>query len=354
MLLKSIVVILLIIVAVVIAIMVMKHLRPRQTITGGSTSPICNINAVRETYDYCSNIIADVGTDQHILKYLKRIVGSNDVPTGDSPVANKQLYSYLQALCERVKATSSSDLMLIGDLRYCWFLPKTAGSILMFDRAGESLSSDELSLLQRYVDNAVTKSLLTISEEQRRNIVDKVKQSVGLYRRYADNVNKATGTKLKKMPLTIDWSVTALINRYIELLNRPQVASVVYKSIAEKLNDVDLLEMYPREPYLVRAFVDRIKQEIAVLDYNTNNWTNIVPLGKETLRNRALRDEILNKILTVDVPRWRQNPATSTAAMGLNNNLSNNNNLNPAAYNPETEAPYNDQRAKPVFKSDRS
>ncbi len=354
MLIKSIVVILLIIVAVVIAIIAMKHLRSREVITGGSTTPTCNIVAVREVYDYCSNIIADVGTDQHILKYLKRIVGSSEVNT-DEPVANKQLFAYLQALCERVKATSGHDLMLIGDLRYCWFLPKTAGSILMFDRVGEPLSADELSLLQRYVDNAVTKSLLTIADDVRRNIVDKVKQSAGLYRRYADNVSKATVGKLKKMPLTIDWSVTALINRYIELLNRPAQTSIVYKSIAEKLNDVDLLEMYPREPYLVRAFVDRIKQEIAVLDYNTNRWTNIVPLSKETLRNQILRDQILNKILVEEVPRWRQNPATSTAVMiPYDNNLSNNNNLNPAAYNPETEAPYNDQRAKPVFKSDRS
>lgn len=315
----TILIVILVIVACLIALVVKYKFGANRKVYGGATSMYnCSDDVLKSVYDMCVTNIDAVGTPTHIVKYLERISGlaSKELIIGDETRRKYKyanVYALLQSLCERVKPTSAEELILLIDLRYCWFLSKAQGSSLVFDKSTDPLSNDEIVLVQSWIDEYAKNTLLGLTEGQKLRLLEQLKPSLHLYRKFVGPVPK-TPAQLAKCKTTIDSSIRGLIAKSIMILQRPPTPVLNEKSIAQRLVDVDLIAMYPREPYLVKAFVDRIKKEIKLLEDNTLQWRNMGPLSQQ-----ILRDELLARVLE-ERPRWDQ-PNTSY-------------------FNPETESTY--------------
>lgn len=290
-----------IIVVIVIAItaaflFLRKYADKAKQVTGGST-PKSPIDIATAVYEKIKPHIQEVGTPKHIVRYLSNVLDVNHIELSDfvrnrHDVEHKDVLELLIIASERTKAASVEELILIMDLRYCWFLSAEAGTILMFNRSSEPITPTDITLVQSVIDVNATKSAHIVLESERTRILDKLKPIMHLYRKFVGKVT--TGPKLRKQELTIDAvGISGIVAALIDLSVKASPATP--KTISEKLSDVDLIAMYPREPYVVKAFIDRIKKEIDIL--SGNYYRTVVPLSKN-----LLRDEVLNVLQ--DIPRW--------------------------------------------------
>lgn len=299
-----------------------KTKRTNSAVGGYSSDGPSAVTIADQTYEKISQTLKDVGSGKHIEKYLAEVLDVKSVELseyvqGRHTVEHKNVLEMLIMAAEQTEATSPEELILLLDLRYCWFLPGDKGKLLQSKKLDKSNS--ELVLID-LVDEYSRNSSRTLLMNEKEKLVKKFKSILGLYKRFAGDISKTSADSLKrKSEIVVDkvglsGLVKIIVDRAtgtgsIQSSSSYTARASTITSIADKLNAVDLIEMYPREPYLVKSFIERIKKQIEVIEYNTDNWRNIAPFGTQALRatlhDLALRDIIRNKI-NEERPRWER------------------------------------------------
>lgn len=276
-----------------------------------------NSDVVEKLYTLTAPTLSSVGEIKNIEQYLGMIL---DVPSveiseytrgrDEVPLAHKKYYELLIIAADSTMPRDECELMAILDLRYCWFLSGDKGKLLTKSRPSKPLYNE---LINKIITEEMDK--LNITDSALKNKLSSRFTKLGAkYKCFTIDIStlsaKQLAKKLTQSPETTVGLDTVTIrccirnfllcHKNLSTISTPLPSS--YSSVADKLNAVDLIDMYPREPYLVKSFVERIKREIDLIEYNTNYWKNILPLGSNalrvSLRQIALRDE--------ELPRWER------------------------------------------------
>lgn len=237
--------------------------------TGGAPTDVAEgvYNSIKEHLD-------NVGTAKHIEGHLadlldvKKVEISAAVQTMHSvKESHKKLMELLIIAAERTGADSPQELILLFDISYQWFLPTDKRKALLAAKFPKNNENYKL------IEEVVRKTAENMVSSERDNIVKKVMPVSVLYKKFNGDISKKTANTLKRSSdVSID---TVGVSGIVKLLadssgKSGYVTSSAPQSIRDKLDSIDLIKMYTREPYLVKSFIERIKRDVKTIEYNTD------------------------------------------------------------------------------------
>lgn len=220
---------------IVLAMLFMSKYIGKEHVGGAVT--LLPSDIARSVFARIEPTIAETG-DKHINKYLCGVLG----------VDNKSTKDLLLIAAERTHANSANELIMLLDLRYQWFLSAADG----IELSKQHLDKNTAELLIVSLVNSAIGS----KQVSPQRYIDKF---VAIAQRYKKFVNLGK----KKSGVTLDvLAIEGVIGVTVD------AASTAPLSTREKLDAINLIELYPREPYLVREFINKIQRQVGVLTYN--------------------------------------------------------------------------------------
>jgi len=286
------------------------------------------------TYTLLAPTLILVGETRNIEQYLLNMLDITNVEISQHtknkynvPEDHKKFYELLIVAAEATMPRDEYELISILDLRYCWFLSGDKGKVLLKARPAKAEYNQLIAKIIEEEMNSASMYESALKEKLIKRFT-KIGQKYKCFTIDISNIS-AKNKKLSRSEIvgldqnTLRYVVRNLLkcegeNRNLASLTKSPTAL----TIAEKLSAIDLLDFYPREPYLVKSFIERIKREINLIEYNTNYWKDIIPLGKDVLRSSlrelVLRDAIRDAaqknrndlILDEEGPAWQPKAVT--------------------------------------------
>jgi hypothetical protein len=241
----------------------------RRFVKGGAQPSIfgAGSSVVDDTMAYVNGLVAAVGTDKHLIDYLCRVL---EFQTDN-----------LRWLIERAAATTkpatADDLIVYLDLRYYNAISADHQAILAKKRIAETSATAYTTLL---LDTLPT----GLSYDEKQTMIARLSPVAAKYTRFGIPVATSTTSKLRRQTASYD---TAAFTALVKVALAAAKPKVVIQQTPCKLDTIDLIEMYPLEPYRVREFISRIKKQIAIVEAASLPG---LPLTVTNLRE-AVRDQ---------------------------------------------------------------
>lgn len=262
----------------------------RRNKTGGSS-----IDVAEQTYNRILPTINSVGTSKHIVKYLSEILDIKSLDVSDYVthkhlIEHKELLELLIIATDRTTSQTPEELIVLTDLRYQWFLPADKGKVL-YDK--KKFTTDQKPVIRVIIDDYSKQSTRNLLTHEKESLVTKLTPLSNNYRKFQNLQSGKKLASLKKEPVVLDSvAFSGIVKLIIDKITLPTTAPMLLPkpsnltsmNIREKLDNIDLIALYPREPYLVKAFIARIKKEIRIIESHTEGWQSITPFGRDTAR----------------------------------------------------------------------
>jgi len=250
----------------------------------------------QDAYDKVLPYTIEVGTTSHLEKYLTELLGKVTISewTRSQHVQHPQLLELLLEGAVQTKATDVDDLIAVLDIKYLWVVPPNKQVLLLSSHQYDlGLKSELRSMSKRTAGN--------ISDDA----INKLTILSKTYYKFKSNYAKkpiSVIRKAKDKAYELDYIGIAAPIKYLV------GCAVPGTSIHNKLRDIDLMYMYPKDPTAVREFIRRIKRESDIIEgMDKHNINNKVESMLNTLENeRAVRNLMRMQQM---VPQRTQQPA---------------------------------------------
>lgn len=211
-----------------------------------------------DTYEHILPYTVEVGSSSHIEQYLTGLLGKQTVSdwVRSQGVQKPALLELLITGAVRTQAQTVHELTTLLDLRYLWFIPSNKHAVM--------LNSHKYDLgLRSELRAKIRKDASTLNETEIDKLTDKLLVVAKSYYKLKSNyvkkpvsaINKAKDDAFELDYIGIETPIKYLIGCVKFTQDAP-------KSIDEKLREIDLMRMYPKDPYAVRLFIDRIRRDI--------------------------------------------------------------------------------------------
>lgn len=243
-----------------------------KVIVGGSPS-----RATDQVYDKILPYVVEIGDSSHIETYLSKLLDLPKVKiseyTKSLPLRYPKLYELLLHGAIHTGAESDSELMTLLDIKYLWFVPSSKRALL--------LNSQQYDLgISSQIRDAIKSEVPTFHATE----VDKLTSKLNLisrgYYKFKSNFarkNASVITKAKANAYELDTIGFAAPLKYLIGCVKYNVGAT--KSIDDKLREIDLMSMYPKDPLAVRRFIERVGRDIRDLERFDSRHSLTADLG---------------------------------------------------------------------------
>ena len=243
-----------------------------------------------DTYEHILPYTVEVGSSSHIEQYLTGLLGKQTVSdwVRSQGVQKPALLELLITGAVRTQAQTVHELTTLLDLRYLWFIPSNKHAVM--------LNSHKYDLgLRSELRAKIRKDASTLNETEIDKLTDKLLVVAKSYYKLKSNYVKkpvSAINKAKDEAFELDYiGIETPIKYLIGCVKFTQDAP---KSIDEKLREIDLMRMYPKDPYAVRLFIDRIRRDIKNIEDLPSNQRFGVNSVLSNLNNLERANNILN------------------------------------------------------------
>lgn len=252
--------------------------RSKHLVKGGAQSSIfgAGSNITDDVMSYVDVLVASVGTDKYLIDYLCRVL---EFQTDN-----------LRWLIERAAATTkpatADDLIVYLDLRYYNAISADHQAILAKKRIAETGATAYTTLLLDTLSTGLT-------YDEKQTMIARLSPVAAKYTKFSIPVATATTSKLRRQTATYD---TAAFTALVKVALAAAKPKIVVQQTPCKLDTIDLIEMYPLEPYRVREFINRIKKQIAIVEAASLPGLPLTVTNlREAVRDQAFADFIQSR-----------------------------------------------------------
>lgn len=302
--------ILIVIIAVVLAILVVRALveKPPGIALGGYDSLSLD-DTVYSCYKALDDYIAELTFEDggslinpvgNIERYLSALydVKSLSVPEdikNDSSIKHKKLYTLVQKIVREYNFSDKNDFIYNSGVCYLRFVPEGIANAVRDSYKHDIFDKREA---KHILENAISPT--TIYGDEMDHWLSRLRVLSRLYHKYKKGSLKKSlkGAKtvsalVKVLPTTEasfemdEGAFRALIYQFSKEIRLRQELERIRKegipegeNMAKRLARVDLLTAWRQDPYLVRRFINRIRQEIKEIEARRDFYDAIDPLSK--------------------------------------------------------------------------
>lgn len=226
--------------------------------SGGSDAPT---RVAMDTYDRILPYTIEVGSSAHIENYLTGLLGKQQLSdwVRSQGVQKPKLLELLMSGAVRTQAESVDELCALLDIRYLWFVPSNKRVVLLDSHKHDlGLRSELKEKIRKYSDNAANIDKL----------VDKLLITSRSYYKFKSNYAKKSLAVIRKAgakAYELDHIGVVAPIKYLIGCVKCETTTAAPKSIDDKLREIDLMTMYPKDPLAVRLFIERLHRDINTL-----------------------------------------------------------------------------------------
>ena len=195
--------------------------------TGGSSQYGDNVSSdaqdlAAKVYKSVSSTIKSVGSSKQIETNLRKALGVRSIKISnfvkDKDLMYPKVMEYLIGLVDKTSAKTESELILLANISYAKFLPKTKMTLLK----KKSLTGldKKIEKLMKGDDN-----YSSLKSDDIDKIVKRLSVSLGSHKRFRGNISKLTVAKLKKRGIQLDdLYARSLIKKEInDMIEKPKI-----------------------------------------------------------------------------------------------------------------------------------
>jgi len=241
-----------------------------------------------DTYEMILPYTIEVGSSAHIENYLSGLLGKPTISdwVRSQGVQKPKLLELLMTGAIRTQADTANELCALLDIRYLWFVPSNKRALLLDSHKYDLGLRSELKMKIRKfakgggkIDhdhvNKLTDKLLIVARSYYKLKSNYVKKSLSVIRKAKDKAFELD-----------EIGIIAPIKYLVGCVGA--CPTTTPKSIDDKLREIDLMVMYPKDPYAVRLFIERIQRDITNIRELPSVREGIIPLLKDLSHEREL------------------------------------------------------------------
>ena len=235
---------------------------PQPPLTTGAGSPS---TVAANAYEQILGYVGEVGGSADIEKYLMGLLNTPKVEiteyTKSQRVLYPKLFELLMTAAIRTGADSAGELITMLDIRYIWFVPDGKRALLLNSYKYDLGLTSELRA-------KIRATAPTFNAVQIDKLADKLATTSRSYYKFKSNWAKKPASviaKAKGDAFELDHVGVEAPIKYLLGCAQGDPKFSDAKSIDDRLRDIDLIMLYPKDPLAVRNFIERVERDARAL-----------------------------------------------------------------------------------------